>query len=245
MTYEFRNTIPPERHENAYFINNNARTARGWWRNAWVGKDNWRNMVNTRLIAAAILLLSLAGCAGTWEVAYDDPPGQDVTKTWRVVDVVAVAPETLTVSNDNTFLPQADIVWHGDPFGDRRAQVAAILDEGLTKGARGLRGTRPVTITARIITFHGVTPAAVARAPAAVHNIRFALRVFDARTGVPLTDSEVISADLEANVGIAAVAAAINRQTQRSRVVDHLAAVTRGWFGFGPDQRREFYSIGR
>ena len=89
MTYEFRNTIPPERHENAYFINNNARTARGWWRNAWVGKDNWRNMVNTRLIAAAILLLSLAGCAGTWEVAYDDPPGQDVTKTWRVVDVVA------------------------------------------------------------------------------------------------------------------------------------------------------------
>lgn len=245
MTHESGDTIPPERHENAHFINNKPRTARGWWRNTWVEMDDWRNMVNRRLIAAAFALLTLAGCAGTWEVAYDDPPDRDVTKTWRVVDVVAVAPQTLTVSNDNTFLPQADIVWHGDPFGDRRAQVAAILDEGLTKGARGLRGTRPVTITARIITFHGVTPAAVARAPAAVHNIRFVMRVFDARTGEPLTESEVISADLEANVGIAAVAAAINRQTQRQRVVDHLAAVTRGWFGFGPDQRREFYSIGR
>lgn len=202
--------------------------------------------MGTRRICAAVLAaMLLAGCAGTWEVAYDDPPSPAVTKSWRVVDIVAVAPETLSVSNDNTFAPQADIVWHGDPYGDRRAQVAAILDEGLTRGVRPLRGPRPVTITARIITFHGVTPTAVARAPAAVHNIRFVLRVFDARTGEPLTDGEVISADLEANVGSAAIAAAINRQTQRQRVVDHLASVMRGWLGFGPDQRREFYSMGR
>jgi len=202
-------------------------------------------MNNRRSFAVALALMLLAGCAGTWEVAYDDPPGNAVTKAWRVVNVVTVVPDLLTVSNDNTFAPDADIVWHGEPFGDRRAQVSAILNEGLTRGTRPLRGERPVAITARIITFHGVTPAAVARAPAAVHNIRFVLSIFDARTGEALVSNETISADLEANVGTAAIAAAINRQTQRERVIEHIAAVTRGWLGFGPDQRREFYSVGR
>ena len=198
-----------------------------------------------RKLASALALMLLAGCAGNWEVAYDNPPGSAVTKSWRVIDVVAVAPNTLTVSNNNTYAPQADVVWHGEPFGDRRAQVAAVLDEGLTRGSRPLRGERPVTMTARILTFHGVTPSAVARAPAAVHNIRFVLSVFDARTGEVLVHNETISADLEANVGTAAIAAAINRQTQRERVVEHIASVMRGWLGFGPDQRREFYSVGR
>lgn len=202
-------------------------------------------MNNRRFFAVALALMLLAGCAGTWEVAYDDPPGSDVTKNWRVVDVVSVVPDTLTVSNDNTFAPQADIVWHGEPFGDRRAQVAAILDEGLTRATRPLRGSRAVAMTARVVTFHGVTPSAVARAPAAVHNIRFILSVFDAQTGEALVSNEAISADLEANVGTAAIAAAINRETQRERVVAHIEAVMRGWLGFGPDQRREFYSIGR
>ncbi len=198
-----------------------------------------------RPIAVALALMLLAGCAGSWEVAYDDPPSPDETREWRVVDVVTVVPDSLSVSNDNTYAPMADIVWHGEPFGDRRAQVAAILDEGLTVGTRDLRGPRPVTMTARVLTFHGVTPSAVARAPAAVHNIRYVLRVFDAQTGEPLIENQTISADLEANVGTAAIAAAINRESQRQRVVAHIAAVTRGWLGIGPDQRREFYSVGR
>jgi len=198
-----------------------------------------------RSFAVALALMLLAGCAGNWEVAYDDPPNNGVTKTWRVVDVVAVAPDTLSVSNDNTYAPQADIVWHAEPFGDRRAQVAAVLDAGITRGTRPLRGERRVTLTARILTFHGVTPSAVARAPAAVHNIRYVLSVFDAETGEVLVANKTISADLEANVGTAAIAAAINRQSQRERVIEHIAAVTRGWIGFGPDQRREFYSVGR
>ena len=198
-----------------------------------------------RPIAVALALMLLAGCAGSWEVAYDDPPSPNETREWRVVDVVTVVPDSLSVSNDNTYAPMADIVWHGEPFGDRRAQVAAILDEGLTAGTRDLRGPRPVTMTARVLTFHGVTPSAVARAPAAVHNIRYVLRVFDAQTGEPLIENQTISADLEANVGTAAIAAAINRESQRQRVVAHIAAVTRGWLGIGPDQRREFYSVGR
>ncbi|QMU58037.1 MAG: hypothetical protein GKR98_07405 [Boseongicola sp.] len=199
----------------------------------------------SRILVSGLMALVLTGCAGNWEVDYGDGLPADVTKNWRLADVVAVVPESLSVSNANTFAPNADIVWHGDPFGDRKAQVAAIVDRGITQGASELSGTRPVTITALVEEFHGVTPMAVARAPAAVHNITYLIQVIDASTGQPLTQQERIQADLEAFVGNAAVASAINGKTQKVRITNHLAAVTRGWLGFGPDQRREFSGFGR
>ena len=45
--------------------------------------------------------------------------------------------------------------------------------------------------------------------------------------------------------GAAAVTAAMQGDTQRVRIVNHLARVTRGWLGVGPDQRRTFTSFGR
>ncbi len=187
----------------------------------------------------------LAGCSGNWNVGYDHNLDPAVTRTWNLRDVIAIVPDSLKVSNANTFAPAADIVWHGEPYGDRRAQVAAIIDDGITEGCSELLGTRPVTITASVRRFHGVTPAAVARAPAAVHNINYVIRVIDADTGIPLTEEQEINADLEALVGASAIAGAINGNTQRVRIVNHIAAVTRGWLGFGPDQRRTFASIGR
>ena len=202
-------------------------------------------MKSLRWIAGGLLVALLAGCSTSWEVDYDTGLSSDVTRNWRVADVVVVVPEELSVSNANTFAPNADIVWHGEPFGDRKAQVAAIVDEGITAGASELQGERPVTITARVNTFHAVTPAAVARAPSAVHNIQYVIAVFDARTAEPLVEPQEVSADLEAYVGSAAIAAAIQGQTQRVRIVDHIALVTRGWLGFGPDQRRSFSGLGR
>ncbi|NNE86482.1 MAG: hypothetical protein HKN27_00265 [Silicimonas sp.] len=202
-------------------------------------------MDRRNLMTGGLALFALAGCSGRWKVDYAEGLDPEVTRTWNLANVVASVPASLTVSNSNTYAPNADIVWHGEPFGDRRAQVAAIMDEGITRGAAGLRGARPVTITARVIQFHAVTPAAVARAPAAVHNIEYAAQVLDAETGEALTTEQVISADLEAYVGAAAVAAAINEQTQKRRIIDHIDLVTRGWLGFGQDQRRSFSSIGR
>ena len=202
-------------------------------------------MDRRNLITGGLALFALAGCSGRWKVDYAQGLDPEVTRTWKLASVVASVPASLTVSNSNTYAPNADIVWHGEPFGDRRSQVAAIMDEGITRGAAGLRGTRPVTITARVLQFHAVTPAAVARAPAAVHNIEYATQVLDEQTGAELTPEQVISADLEAYVGAAAVAAAINGLTQRRRIIDHIDLVTRGWLGFGQDQRRSFSSIGR
>lgn len=187
----------------------------------------------------------LAGCTGRWNVAYDESVDPEISKRWRLRAVRVTIPETLTISNDNSYAPNADIVWHGDLGGDRREQVASILTEGLTRAAKPLRGPRGVVIAAQLEHFHAVTPAAVARAPAAVHNIAFLAQVVDDETGRILVGPERIQADLEAYVGAAAVSAAIQGQTQRVRIVDHIANVTRGWLGLGPDQRRTFQSIGR
>lgn len=191
------------------------------------------------------LLTLLAGCSGTWEVSYDTGVDAAVSRTWHVHNVMVVTPENLTVSNANTFAPNADIVWHGEPYGNRRTQVANIVEEGIRRGASVLKGTRDVTIVANIRHFHSVTPLAMSQAPGAVHNIGYVVRVMDTETGAFLTEPEEISADLEAYVGAAAITAALEGNTERKRIVDHIARVTRGWLGAGPDQRRRFSSIGR
>lgn len=195
------------------------------------------------LMSGAALVLS--ACVGQWKVGYERGVSPSVSRNWRLSKVSVTVPTELTVSNSNTYAPEADIVWHGEPLGDRRAQVAAILREGLRRGGRSLRGSRRVTLSATLMQFHAVTPAAVARAPGAVHNIAFALQVLDARTGAALTEPEVIRADLEAYVGAAAVTAALAGETQRVRIVQHIARVTQGWLGQGPDQRRSFGGVGR
>lgn len=204
-----------------------------------------RSMSIRTISAALASLFLLSACAGSFETSYAKPPPAEVTQTWRVVDVNVITPEGLTVSTRNSFAPSADIVWWGDLEGDRRAQVADIVDAGITAGAAGLTGSRPVTITARLDQFHAVTPMAVSRAPAAVHNISYEMQVFDQATGKALTSPALINADLDAYVGAQAIAAAVEGQTQKVRITNHIALVTRSWLGIGPDPRRKFTGLGR
>lgn len=194
-------------------------------------------------IAAATVLLS--GCGSTFKTSFKNPIPSALTETWSFADVTATIPDELTVTDKNLLAPRTDIVWHGDPRGDRKAQVREILETGVARGASGLQGDRPVSITITLERFHAVTPQAVARAPSAVHNIGFVAQVFDAETGTALTMPQQINADLEANVGEAALTAANEGQTQKVRITAHLAAVTAAWLGIGPDVRRTFTQIGR
>ena len=198
-----------------------------------------------RAMALLALMALVAACAGRWETSYATTLSSESSRAWRLADVIVTVPAGASTTELNTFAPTADIVWHGEPLGDRKAQVAALMEEGILRGGRGLNGPRAITITALVERFHGVTPRAVMRAPAAVHSISYTMQVFDANTGEEITRPIPVRADLEALVGPAAISAAMQGQDQRTRIVNHIAAVTAGMFSLGPDQRRSFSGLGR
>ncbi|CAM3187323.1 hypothetical protein SAMN04488021_12022 [Paracoccus aminovorans] len=202
-------------------------------------------MLKPALLAIG-LTLGLAGCASsTWETAYDQ---LDTAQTahWRVASVEVAAPETLTTSEENSYTPDFDIVWHGEPAGDRRAQAAAIVKEGIEKGAAGLHGKTRVRIVATLGQFHAITPVVREKLQnSGVHNIQYSVQVFDARSGAALTEPQTIKAEFPALVGRAGDEADAKGLTQRVQIVNQIAAVTQNWLGRGADPRGTFQRRGR
>src|SRR5690606_659490 len=146
-------------------------------------------------IVLVTLSLALAGCAGVYRTDYV-PLQATVSRDWRVTRVDVSVPEALRVSDENRLVPDADIVWHGDPPGDRKAQVSALVREAIRQGASGLHGRRAVAIQATVLQFHAVTPITLATAPSAVDSLRLAVQVSDARTGEVLLAPVRIDADM-------------------------------------------------
>lgn len=199
-----------------------------------------------RFLAAALPAAFLvAGCAGNFASDYAAGLAPEVTRGWQVTEVRAIAYDSRSVSEDNILVPFADIVWHGEPAGDRRAQVAAIVAEAVREAAAPLDGPREVEIHIAVDRFHGVTPVAINRSPGAVHDITFRAAVVDRDTREVLVEPVRIDAALVAYTQRMAVISRLNGETERQRIVDHVAGVAAGWLGTGPDVRGSFSSIGR
>ncbi len=202
-------------------------------------------MLKHTLVALA-MALGLAGCATSeWETAYTQvDPAQ--AASWRLAMVDVAAPETLTTSDTDGYVPNFDIVWHGEPAGDRRAQAAAIVTEGIERGARSaLHGRKSVRISATITQFHAITPTVRKMDGVGVHNIQYTIQVFDAHSGAALTEPQNIKAEFPALTGKTGDEADARGLTQRVQIVNHIAAVTQNWLGQGPDPRTHYSRMGR
>ena len=191
--------------------------------------------------------LSLVGCSGTsWTTNYADVIDPAVAKGWRVVDVDVLVPRSLTVSEANSFAPNADIVWREFPYGDRYDQVDAIITTAAKRGSANLHGTRNVKLMITMQQFHALSEKTRAVLQnSGVHDITFTAQIFDVKTNTPLSPPDLIKADLIAFVGDQAVAAEKQGQTQKVRITNHVAAVIAGWLGTGPDVRGGFNRNGR
>lgn len=191
--------------------------------------------------------LALAGCGGTqWSTNYSDMITPTMSQGWQVVSVDVTVPRTLTVSEANTFAPNADIVWREYPYGDRYDQVDAIITTAATRGAASLHGTRKVKLLITLQQFHALSEKSRAVLQnSGVHDITFTAQVIDAETNIPITAPDLIKADLVAFVGDQAVAAEKQGLTQKVRITTHVAAVIAGWLGSGADVRGTFKRNGR
>lgn len=191
--------------------------------------------------------LSIVGCSSTkWTTNYADVIDPVAAQNWRVVEIDVLVPRSLTVSEANTFAPNADIVWREYPYGNRYDQVDAIITDAATRGVAALQGSRDVKLKITMMQFHALSEKTRAVLNnSGVHDITFTAQVFDIATNTALSPPDLIKADLIAFVGDQAVAAEKQGLTQKVRITSHVASVIAGWLGAGPDVRGGFKRNGR
>ena len=181
-----------------------------------------------------------------WNTFFDEPLPESLTSNWNVTQVEIIIPERLTVSEENTYAPNADIVWHGDIRGDRKAQVAAILEAAGIKGTENVKSGRNVHLVLQLEEFHGMTPIGLRKLKfSGIYNIAMVASVHHGPTNEVIVQPTPIYADLEAFTGARFAQAEAEGNTQKKRVTDHIAAVIAGWMNAGPDPRRKIQRRGR
>ncbi len=179
----------------------------------------------TKNIFVIALILGLSACAAIKPASQSELSLKTApVSAYNVRGLRVVAPDTLTVSEANSYLPAGDIVWRGDPFGERYLQVATIFFEALKRGTSGLHGAHGINVNIEIVRFHALTNRA-RYTVGGVHRISFILTLRDAKTGALIEEPRLIRADLKAFGGGRALAAERRGQTQKVRITDHLAAV--------------------
>ena len=198
------------------------------------------------LAAAVMASAVLTACTSTFQTYYADPVPTAEARAWHVSQVQVTVPDALVVSESAELVPNGDIVWHGDPDGDRKAQVAKVLKDAITRGASGLHGARSVKILVTLEKFHALSTSAEALQMdnVGVHNINFQIEVVDASSNAVLVKPQEMDASLPALTGDIAARAAQEGKTEKVLIEDHVAATIAGWLGTGPDIRGTFERIG-
>lgn len=191
------------------------------------------------LIAAVALL---AGCASTDTVTRNaenrglsiatqgelgaKPAAVVMASNYDVRSVNVSVPRTLSVSEANLYFPIADVIWRGEPLGDRHLQVESMFDEALFRATGPMKRGRPVAVEVEVTRFHGVTEK-TRYTVGGVYSLRFNLTVRDASSGAIVDGPRVIVADTKASGGAKAIKEEQMGLTQRVVVVNRLAEVLR------------------
>lgn len=195
-------------------------------------------MKHMRFTAVGLVILALAGCdaapidgvvaeSTSRNVALDPTDVTVATRTpYTVRAFRVIVPEDLEVSEKNSYFPGADIVWRGDPLGDRHVQVKAIFEAGTQKGIDRIETeAKAVDVLIQVTRFHSVTERA-RYTVGGVHAMEFYMTLFDPKTQTKL-ERRFIKADLPAYAGSRALAADAKGITMKSRITEHLASVIR------------------
>ena len=167
----------------------------------------------------------------TPQLAFQQPaPGAGVQmalpQSLQVTAINVRVPESLKVSEANLYYPSADIVWRGEPIGNRHAQVQKIFEQAFLHGTKDMKGTVEVVLDVEVTRFHSVTEK-TRYSVGGVHNMEFTLTVRSAETGLPLAPTREVEANLRAFGGKQAIDADRRGQTQKVRVSGYLAKVIR------------------
>ena len=185
-----------------------------------------------KICAVVLVAAGLSACASVETPTRGAPSEASVispslaarSADWNVVDVRVNVPETLSTTEANMFYPNANVIWRGEPYGNRHQQVAQLMDTAMTFGLAHLRGNQDVIFEINVRRFHSVTEKARAYT-GGVHDMIFTLTVVDAQTGVALHGPAFVETHLKAYGGRAALKAEREGKSQKFRIQNHLAAL--------------------
>ena len=150
--------------------------------------------------------------------------GRPVAAVYDVQRVDIVVPRNLRVSEANKYYPVADIVWRGEPRGDRFTQVEAIWREAADRVTAGMGQGVPVVVTVEVTRFHCLTEK-TRYSVGGTHSLHFLLTVTNAATGEVIDGPRRVVADVKAAGGQKAIEEEARGLTQRGVVVNRLSEV--------------------
>lgn len=188
-------------------------------------------MKRVRMTAMMMILGAGLSACGSVETATRNAPLENIPSemvapapSFSLAGYNVVVPETLKVSEANSYYPGGDIVWRGDPYGNRYEQVGAIFEEAINLGAGDLSGAMDVVVDIEIKRFHALTEK-TRYSVGGIHSIEFVMTIRDPATGAIIRGPRDIKADLVGYGGARAIQAESQGLTQKFRITHHLARV--------------------
>ncbi len=146
-----------------------------------------------------------------------------LSSQYNVTEIRISVPRSLRVSEANLFYPNADIVWRGEPLGDRHQQVHSIFTDAFGMGTQNMKTGPEVIVEAEVQRFHGVTEK-TRYTVGGVFNMEFMLTVRSAKTGEIIDGPRFVEANAKASGGSAAIEEEQAGRTQRVVVIETLRA---------------------
>ncbi len=143
---------------------------------------------------------------------------------YQIVGANVIVSRDLRVSEANMFYPVADIVWRGEPRGDRYAQVAAIYRDAVGAATSSMTAGRKAVVEIEVTRFHCLTEK-TRYTVGGTHSLHFNLTVRDAETGAVIDGPRAVVADVKGSGGAQAIAEEEAGLTQRVVIVNRLTEV--------------------
>ncbi|UYV38863.1 hypothetical protein N4R57_07500 [Rhodobacteraceae bacterium D3-12] len=191
-------------------------------------------MKRVRMVALVVLGMAVSGCAGveapSRNAPFEAPSVAAVAPSMKMVGFEVRVPNALKVSEANSYYPTGDIVWRGEPLGDRHAQVKKIFDESLAQVSKTSNGKVPVLVEIEVTRFHALTEK-TRYTVGGRHEIQFVMHLLNPETRQPVAEPRPIDATFKAFGGARAIAAERNGVTQRKRIAGRLISVVQKELG--------------
>ena len=206
-------------------------------------------MHRIRLFLTALgLAAALSGCMMNVPPSRGEAGAQGLIATatsgYNVAQINVTVPRSLRVSEENSFKPSADIVWHGDAAGDRYAQVTKILRDGMVQGTRGFRSGRAVVLDVQLVRFHALTPK-TRYTIGGKHELIYLMTLRDGATGEVIIPTHKANATVRGAGGAKADAEEAQGITQTIVIREALARSIQRELSFGSSKKGLFGLVSR